>query len=111
MTEKVTVVFDGQVLRPDRALQLTPNQRYTITIETEVTATTFDEWKTRLIRDPNILGGEMIFPNSRLSVRRIGTMLERGESPEVIQQDYPYLSKEDLRFAQLYVKDNRQMSN
>lgn len=39
MTEKVTVVFDGQVLRPDRALQLTPNQRYIVTIETETTET------------------------------------------------------------------------
>jgi uncharacterized protein (DUF433 family) len=104
MIQKVTVVFDGQVLRPDHALKLTPNQRYTITIETEATATTFDEWKTRLISDPNILGGETVFPNSRLSVRRVGAMLERGESLEVIKEDYPYLSDEDLQFAQRYVR-------
>ena len=31
-------------------------------------------------------------------------MIERGESLEVIQEDYPYLSELDLKFAPLYVK-------
>jgi uncharacterized protein (DUF433 family) len=50
------------------------------------------------------MGGETVFPNSRLTVRRIGSMLERGESSEVIREDYPYLSQEDLEFAQIYVR-------
>ncbi|MFB2768813.1 antitoxin family protein [Pelatocladus sp. BLCC-F211] len=33
MNKKVTVVFDGNVLRPDVSLDLTPNTRYVITIQ------------------------------------------------------------------------------
>lgn len=36
MSETLTVVFDGHVLRPDAPLNLEPNKRYTITIETAV---------------------------------------------------------------------------
>lgn len=64
----------------------------------------FDEWKSHLVSDPNILGGQTVFPNSRLSVNRIGKIIERGESPQVIQEDYPYLSELDLKFAPLYIK-------
>lgn len=64
----------------------------------------FNEWKNHLVTESNIMGGETVFPNSRLSVRHIGGMLERGESPEVIREDYPYLSEADLKFAPLYVK-------
>ncbi|AFZ26612.1 hypothetical protein Cylst_4534 [Cylindrospermum stagnale PCC 7417] len=64
----------------------------------------FNAWKNRLIIDPNIMGGETVFPNSRLTVRHIGAILDRGESPEVIREDYPYLSEEDIKFAQIYIK-------
>lgn len=33
MNKKVTIVFDGSVLRPDVTLDLTPNTRYVITIQ------------------------------------------------------------------------------
>lgn len=33
MEKKVTVVFDGSVLRPDTHLDLAPNTRYVITIQ------------------------------------------------------------------------------
>ena len=66
--------------------------------------THFTLWKKRLVSEPNIMGGETVFPGSRLTVRHIGAMLERGESPEIIREDYPYLSEEDLKFAHLYVK-------
>lgn len=33
MNKMVTVVFDGNVLRPDAPLDLTPNTRYVITIQ------------------------------------------------------------------------------
>ncbi|MEC4896069.1 MAG: DUF433 domain-containing protein [Oscillatoria sp. PMC 1051.18] len=64
----------------------------------------FNKWKQTLVTDPNILGGETVFPNSRLSVRRIGTMLEKGELDSVIREDYPYLSSDDLANARLYVQ-------
>jgi len=64
----------------------------------------FERWKGNLVTNPDIMGGEVVFPSSRLTVRRIGGMLERGESPEAILEDYPYLSHEDLELARLYVR-------
>ncbi len=64
----------------------------------------FNEWKTHLVNDPNIMGGQTVFPNSRLSVYHIGKIIDCGESLEIIKEDYPYLSELDLKFAPLYVK-------
>jgi uncharacterized protein (DUF433 family) len=64
----------------------------------------FEAWKARLTIDPEILGGETVFPASRLSVQRIGSCLERGEALEVLREDYPYLTDEDFNFARIYVK-------
>lgn len=64
----------------------------------------FEAWKARLVSNPNILGGETVFPDSRLSVQRIGGCLERGETLEVLREDYPYLTDEDFNFARIYVK-------
>jgi uncharacterized protein (DUF433 family) len=75
-----------------------------IALELSDIITRFKDWQKRLVTDSNIMGGETVFPNSRLTVRRIGSMLERGESSEVIREDYPYLSQEDLEFAQIYVR-------
>ncbi len=35
MSQVVTVIFDGQTLRPEKPLNLTPNQKYEIVIKTE----------------------------------------------------------------------------
>jgi uncharacterized protein (DUF433 family) len=62
-------------------------------------------WKRKLIHDPEIMGGETVFPNSRITVRRIAALVERGERPQVILEDYPNLRDIDLKFAPLYIKD------
>ncbi|HKY38899.1 MAG TPA: DUF433 domain-containing protein [Polyangiaceae bacterium] len=64
----------------------------------------FSRWKERLITDRSILTGEPVFPKSRLAVRHIGTMLERGASQVEVKEDYPYLTDEDLEFAPLFVR-------
>ncbi|NEP10436.1 MAG: DUF433 domain-containing protein [Symploca sp. SIO2C1] len=64
----------------------------------------FNEWKRHLVTDPNTMGGQTVFPNSRLSVHHIGKIIDRGESIQVIQEDYPYLSAIDLKLAPLYLK-------
>jgi uncharacterized protein (DUF433 family) len=64
----------------------------------------FEAWKARLVTNPNILGGEAVFPGSRLSVQRIGGCLVRGETLAVLREDYPDLTDEDFDFAQIYVK-------
>ncbi len=62
----------------------------------------FTEWKRGLVTDEKILGGEPVFPRSRLAVRQIGAMLLRGAATEEIREDYPYLTDEDIEFARLY---------
>jgi uncharacterized protein (DUF433 family) len=64
----------------------------------------FERWRDNLVTSPDIMGGEAVFPNSRLTVRRVGGMLDRGEPPDAIREDYPYLRPEDLDFARLYVR-------
>jgi uncharacterized protein (DUF433 family) len=64
----------------------------------------FEAWKAKLVSNPNTLGGEIVFPGSRLSVQRIGGSLERGETLAVLQENYPYLTDEDFHFTRIYVK-------
>ena len=72
--------------------------------ELEDKMTRFQRWKDRLVTSPDIMGGEPVFPRRRLTVRRVGEMLERGESPGVVREDYPYLTAEDLELARLFVR-------
>jgi len=39
MTKTLTAVFDGEVLRPEGPIDLTPNARYLVTVEQEVSTT------------------------------------------------------------------------
>jgi len=66
--------------------------------------TRFQRWKKKLVTNDDIMGGEPVFPGRRLTVRRVGEMLERGESPDVVIEDYPYLTAEDLELARLFVR-------
>jgi uncharacterized protein (DUF433 family) len=72
--------------------------------ELQETIDKFEDWKAGLVSNPDILGGEIVFPNSRLSVLRIGGALERGESVEILRADYPYLTDRDFDFARMYVR-------
>jgi len=49
-----------------------------------------------------IVGGEPVFPESRLAARHVGGLIERGESSEAIIEDYPCLDEQDLKFAVLF---------
>lgn len=64
----------------------------------------YQQWKRKLIQDPEIMGGETVFPNSRITVRRIAALVERGEDPSVILEDYPGLKPLDFEFAPIYIK-------
>ena len=65
----------------------------------------FRAWEDkRVVRDPSVLAGEPVFRGTRLSVRHIGGMLDRGESAKAIREDYPRLSAKDLVFSQLLVR-------
>ena len=62
----------------------------------------FRRWRDNLVVDDEILGGEPVFPKSRLAVRHVGGMLLRGVSPAEIREDYPYLKNDDLELAKLF---------
>jgi uncharacterized protein (DUF433 family) len=79
-------------------------QLNTVSQELSELISQFNQWKSYLVSDPNLMAGQTVFPNSRLSVHHIGQIIVRGESLQVIQEDYPYLSELDLKFAPLYVK-------
>ena len=64
----------------------------------------FHEWKSRLVTRNDILGGEPVFPGSRLAVRHVGLMAERGESTKNILEDYPYIAERDVAFARLFAR-------
>jgi uncharacterized protein (DUF433 family) len=71
--------------------------------DVEVRLGDFDKWKKKLVERADILGGEPVFPKSRLAVRQIGEMARRGAPVEEIVEDYPSLSKQDVEFAKRYV--------
>ncbi len=61
-------------------------------------------WKESLSIDPDVMGGAVTFSNSRLTVRRVGLLVQRGVKGEEILEDYPYLTLQDLEFAFLYLQ-------
>jgi len=64
----------------------------------------YAEGLSRIEEREGVLGGEAVFRNTRLSVNHVGKMRDGGESIEDIVEDYPYLHKNDIDFAQLYWK-------
>jgi len=64
----------------------------------------FDAWKQKLVTDDRILGGEPVFPKTRLAVRHVGGMLLKGASIGEVREDYPYLDDDDLELAKVYAR-------
>lgn len=71
--------------------------------EVEARIERFAKWKKKLVVRDDILGGEPVFPNSRLAVRHIGEMARRGAAVKEILEDYPYLDEQDIEFAKQFV--------
>ncbi len=67
----------------------------------------FKEWKNNLVTDPDIMGGETCFPNSRLSVNKVAKMMDNGESIKTILEDYPYLTEKDCEYAVQWLGQER----
>lgn len=53
----------------------------------------------RIVRDPNICGGEPVFRGTRVTLRTVLASLAAGDSPEEILADYPTLKAEDVQAA------------
>lgn len=58
----------------------------------------------RVEEKDNILGGDAVFKDTRLSVTHIGKAFDRGESISNLLEDYNYLSESDIHFARSYYR-------
>lgn len=57
----------------------------------------------RVVSQPDTLGGEPIFLGTRIPVRHIGILVEKGAPVSEILSDFPALSENDVGFARLYI--------
>ena len=55
----------------------------------EISHRAFATWRKQLVVRDDILGGEPVFPRSRLAVRQIGEMARRGAPVKDILEDLP----------------------
>lgn len=59
-----------------------------------------------IVRDPEIKGGEPVIRDSRVSVHTLAARIARGESPAVLEEDFPHISAEAREIAVQYAKAN-----
>jgi uncharacterized protein (DUF433 family) len=53
----------------------------------------------RIVRDPQICGGEPVFRGTRVTLRTVLASLADGDAPEAILADFPALKPEDVQAA------------
>ena len=56
-------------------------------------------YSDRIIRDPQISGGEAVLKGTRVTLRTVLSSLAQGDSVEDILDDFPSLKPEDVRAA------------
>jgi uncharacterized protein (DUF433 family) len=56
-------------------------------------------YQERIVRDPQICGGEPVFRGTRVTLRTVLASLAEGDSAELILADFPALTTEDIRAA------------
>ena len=57
-------------------------------------------------RNPAIMGGEPVIRGTRVPVRTVAGLIERGESREVMREDYPQVPEEAYPVAVRWVRAN-----
>ncbi len=68
---------------------------------------TYDDWLTTLSSNPDVMGGAVTFPNTKVTVHRVGSLLLKGESFDTLLEDYPTLSALEIKFAARYVYEQQ----
>jgi uncharacterized protein (DUF433 family) len=56
-------------------------------------------YQDRIIRDPQIVGGEPIFKGTRVTLKTVLASLAEGATTTDILADFPTLAEEDVRAA------------
>lgn len=56
--------------------------------------------------DPGKMGGTPVIRGTRVPVRTLAQLVEGGESPEALQEDYPHIPQEAYDVSVLWAKGN-----
>ncbi|NLV46556.1 MAG: DUF433 domain-containing protein [Candidatus Hydrogenedentes bacterium] len=59
---------------------------------------------TRITSNPDIFGGKPIIRGLRISVELVLSLMAQGESMEVLLEDYPDLTQEDIQACLAYAR-------
>ena len=57
------------------------------------------DYRERIVRDPQIVGGQPVFKGTRVTLKTVLASLAEGASTAEILADFPTLSEEDVRAA------------
>lgn len=68
-------------------------------------------WKEHITANSSILGGKPIIKGTRLSVEFVLERLADGWSAEIILENFPSLTKEDLQAVFAFSLENLQEAN
>jgi uncharacterized protein (DUF433 family) len=55
------------------------------------------DYRVRIVRDPQVCGGEPIIKGTRVTLRTVLASLAEGDSLEEILEAFPTLTPEDIR--------------
>jgi uncharacterized protein (DUF433 family) len=58
-----------------------------------------NKYEERIIRHPQICGGDPVFKGTRVTLRTVLVSLAAGDLPEAILSDFPALRPEDIQAA------------
>ena len=65
-------------------------------------------YRDRIVRDPQIVGGEPILKGTRVTLRTVLASLAEGATTNEILADFPTLSEEDIRAAIAFAASSAQ---
>lgn len=57
-------------------------------------------------RNPAIMGGEPVIRGTRVPVRTVAGLIDKGESREIMREDYPQVPEEAYAVAVRWAGDN-----
>lgn len=65
-------------------------------------------YQERIVRDPQIVGGEPVLKGTRVTLKTVLASLAEGATTTEILADFPTLSEEDVRAAIAFAADSAQ---
>ena len=66
----------------------------------------YETARARIVSDPAVMGGLPVVKGTRIPARTLHARLKGGETLDSILADYPYLDRETVEAAYLYVEAN-----